>query len=158
MSEVFEGVLYPVEPKTSVETDLGQGLEFEVCTLEPGLRAMYRSDSRRVAAFSEDVNKLAAELSTRHGRSLVVRFDSRVGHRSAALFVDGQRASVFGEADELYVPLDERGLPRATEEPLRADQLAPDEEYETIQNAIQQGLKALGHGSWNALFRLMTAG
>jgi hypothetical protein len=158
MSEVFEGILYPVESNTGGEASFGQGLEFEVCALGPGLRAMYRSDSRRPATFSEEVNKLAGELSRRHGRSLVIRFDSRVGHRSATLYVDGQRASVFGEADELFVPLDERGLPRTNEKPLRADQLAPDEEYETIQNAIQQGLKALGRGSWNDLFRLMTAG
>jgi hypothetical protein len=118
---------------------------------------MYRNDSRRAAVFSAQVNKLAAEFSTRYGRSLVVRFDSRVGHRSAALYINGQRASVFGETDELYVPLDERGLPRTNEKPLRADQLAPGEEYETIENAIQQGLKALGRGSWSELFRLMTS-
>ena len=158
MSEVFEGVLYPVEPGSGAQPTVRHGVPFEVHDLEPGLRVVYRSDSRQDAAFSEDVDRLAGELSGQHGRSLVVRFDSRIGHRSAALYLDRQPALVFGEADELYVPLDEQGLPRREAEPLRADQLAPEEEYETIQNAIEQGLKAFGLGNWDELLRFMTAG
>jgi hypothetical protein len=63
----------------------------------------------------------------------------------------------FGEADELFVPLDEEGEPIVFAEPLLAEELSEDLEYETIANAIQLGLGAMGAGAWDELFNFITA-
>jgi hypothetical protein len=102
------------------------------------------------------MDQLAAEVSRRGGRVLLARFDSRVGKRSSAIFENGEQRQAFGEADELYVPLDERGDPVRDAPPMTLTMLDPKEEHETIQNALQVGLRALGRGSWDELFRLIT--
>jgi hypothetical protein len=103
------------------------------------------------------MEELAAAASKPARRALLIRFDSRTGHRSAELFEDGERRRSFGDADELYVPLDESGEPVLTAAPLRFADLDPEQEYETIENAIQLGLKAFGRGDWKTLFALITA-
>ena len=155
MSEIFEGVLYltDAEAKHDGVSDLSA---FCTVTLQPGVHVIYRCDARQEARFSSAVDTLAANISTQYGRALLVRFDSRIGHRSSVLYVGGGLSSTFGETDELYVPLDDQGLPKIEVEPLHVDQLDPDQEYETVQNAIQRGLDALGDAQWEPLFRLIT--
>jgi len=103
------------------------------------------------------MDDLARELSQLLGRALVVRFDSRIGHRSSALFEHGSLSRAFGEQEELFVPLDERGEPTAGAAPVRRWERDPDAEYETSKNAIQLGLEALGAGEWEQLFEVITA-
>ena len=157
MSEIFEGILSPAQATSFAEARGREcGLVLETQEIGDGLTAVYRSDPRQEATFSSKMDELAAEVSRRGGRVLLARFDSRVGKRSSAIFEDGERRQVFGEADELYVPLDERGDPVGDAPPLTLAMLDPKEEYETIQNALQLGLRALGRGSWDELFRLIT--
>jgi len=157
MSEVFEGIIFPT-PATSFAEVHGRerGLELETHEIGDGLTTVYRSDPRKDGAFSSKMDELAAEVSRLGEMVLLARFDSRVGKRSSAIFENGERRQVFGEADELYVPMDERGDPIRDAPPLTLAMLDPKEEYETIQNAIQLGLRALGRGSWDELFRLIT--
>lgn len=103
------------------------------------------------------MDELAAEVSKSCGKALLARFDSRAGSRSSAVFENGQLGQTFGEDDELYVPLDDKGDPVRNASPVRLTMLDPDQEYETIQNAIQLGLRAFGRDRWTQLFRLITA-
>ena len=157
MSEVFEGIISPTQVTSFAEVNgRERGLELETHQIGDGLTAVYRSDPRPEAAFCSKMDELAAEVSRRGERVLLARFDSRVGKRSSAIFENGERRQAFSEADELYVPLDERGDPVRDAPPLTLAMLDPREEYETIQNALQLGLRALGRGSWDELFRLIT--
>jgi hypothetical protein len=156
VSEVFEGVIVPVQAASFAEArGREQGLVLETQHFDGDLSAIYRSDPRVQAVFSPIMDTLAAEASKRAGRALVARYDSRMGTRSSALFENGQQKQLFGEADELYVPLDESGSPVDGAKPLTVANLDPNEEYETTVNAIQLGLQALGGGSWKELYRLI---
>ncbi len=157
MSEIFEGVLVKADARRlEAETIAEQRWPLVVAGLGSGLTIAYRDDPRETAAFSPGMDDLASAISRAVGAALVVRYDSRIGHRSANLYKEGVMERGFGEADETYYLLDERGYPRTDSEKLRADQLDEDEEYETAQNAIQLGLAALGADDWEALYDLMT--
>ena len=158
MSEIFEGVLVRNE-RAELERALAavaSPLSLAVAAVSPGVWAAYRDDPRGSAAFSEEVERVAREISAVLGRALVVRYDSRVGHRSACLYQQGALGRHFGEADETYVGLDAKGYPLEKGQKYRADELDPNKEYETALNAIQIGLEALGGGDWNELHALMT--
>jgi len=159
MSEVFEGMIVPASAESLwPEHDIhARGLVLETQDLGDDLAVVYRSDPRSEGGFTQRMEEFAAEASMRAPRILLVRFDSRTGHRSAALFENGKRKQDFGETDELYVPLDEAGEPIGDAPRLRRSELDPDQEYETIENAIQLGLKALGRGKWPDLFRMITS-
>ena len=157
MSEIFEGVLaasdpgqlrralQPVSPRVPLSVEALSGVS-----------VAYRTDPRESAAYSAELDRIAGELSRALGEALLVRYDSRVGHRSSVLYKGGTAVRSFGEADELYIRLGERGYPVQDGERLRPDQLSEDEEYETALNAIQLGLQVLGRGDWVALHELMT--
>lgn len=158
MSEIFEGVLAysdPGELQRALQP-VNPGVPLAIEVLRSGMSVAYRTDPRETATFSAELDRVARELSRALGEALVVRYDSRVGQRSAALYENGAAGRSFGEADELYVRLDEQGYPLQDAAKLRLDQLSPDEEYETARNAIQLGLDALGHGGWEDLHELMT--
>jgi hypothetical protein len=157
MSEIFEGIVSPAQATSFAEVHGREcGLDLETHDIGDGLTAVYRSDPREEATFSSKMDELAAEVSRQAGKVLLARFDSRVGKRSSAIFENGERRQMFAEADELYVPLDEKGDPVRDAPPLTLAMLDPKEEYETIQNAIQLGLRALGRGSWDELLRVIT--
>ena len=159
MSEIFEGILC----KTSVaqvEATLGSKeslLTLVAAQLSDELAVVYRSDPRREGQFSAEVEDMAAALSSSLGQALLVRYDSRVGHRSSKYYVEGELARECGDSDEVYVRLDEEGEPLVAGERFGIDQLDPDEEYETFKNAIQLGLDALGAGKWSALLEFVAS-
>ncbi len=158
MSEVFEGVVIPLrvgEPSTTIE-GIVSDLPLTTMRVTPDAVVLFRTDPRVAAAFSPGIDELAAEASMAVGHALAVRYDSRIGHRSAVLFRDGQSVRRFGEDDELFVPLDDDGEPIRTASPLGLGELDSNLEYETISNAIQQGLDALGVGAWRQLFQIIT--
>ena len=159
MSEVFEGVLCSAKPE-----ELSTGLDatgtssfLNVHPLTPSTSVAYRIQARQKTAFSTEVNEVAAKLSELFERALVVRYDSRIGHRSAEYFVRGQLERAFGEEDELFVGVDEAGMPLESSPVYRLEELDPDVEYETKTNAIQLGLDASGLCDWETLFRFMTS-
>ena len=57
----------------------------------------------------------------------------------------------FEEADEVYVLLDEDGEPLVDGERLKLAGMDSDQEYDTIENAIELGLQSLGSGDWEKL-------
>lgn len=151
MSEIFEGVVIRVPAKVveSVIANLNTDLEFGLFGLSGQLSILYRNDAREVAEFSNTTNWLAEKLSRPLAQTLLVRYDSRIGHRSSVLYVNGALKREFGMKDELFVPLNEDGEPILTAPRLRFTELNPEEEYETIENAIQLGLTELGDGNWS---------
>lgn len=154
MSEVFEGIVMPVAEGQTVALPAKW---FATAAVGQKAAAVYRIDQRDVAAFEGEIDHLAAELSKSFGKALVVRYDSRVGHRSSVFFRDGAMVCSYGEDDELFVPLDVNGAPITIAPPIKRADFSEGEEYETMCNAIQLGLVTLGVGEWNLLFELMTS-
>jgi hypothetical protein len=150
MSEVFEGVISKVSAATarSAVEDIGIPLSLDVSELPGQLSVIYRSDPRQSSAFSSEMERLAREISKRFSLALLVRYDSRIGHRSSSLYVDGNLRKRFGQNDKLFVPLDEDGEPLTTGPRAKFTELVDGEEYETIQNAIELGLAELGGVNW----------
>jgi hypothetical protein len=159
MSSIFEAILSPAEPERLLQVlePLEISLHLALSSLPGGLTAAVREDPRHEYAFTEDLDGIAEALSKTLGTSLVVRYDDRIGHRSSKLYRDGELIRSFGEDDEVYVLLDEDGEPIPEGERFSLQDLDPDEEYETIKNAIQLGLEGLGRGDWPSVFDLITS-
>ncbi|MGH9459689.1 MAG: hypothetical protein ACRD1X_00600 [Vicinamibacteria bacterium] len=159
MSEIFEGILC----RTSVDevaVTLGSQespLALGTAQLDEELAVVYRNDPRREGQFSVELEDIAATLSSSFGQALLVRYDSRIGHRSSKYYVEGEPVRELGHGDEVYVLLDEEGEPLLAGERFGIDQLDPDKEYETLKNAIEMGLDALGAGEWSALLEFMAS-
>ncbi len=158
MSEVFEGFLASVAPGhlKNVVDETGVVVPLAFASLEEGTAVCYRVDPRDALVFSEAMDRIVSNVSKSIGRSLLVRYDSRTGHRSATLYDRGEVEGDFGPDDELFVPLDEEGDPVRAAVPLPRAALDPDEEYETHRNAIELGISALGVGTWPALLAFMS--
>src|SRR5271165_6730864 len=113
MSEVFEGIVskVPVATVRSVVSALLTPFELTICDLPDGCSVLYRNDTRQSSRFSEEMDRLARTISESISTCLLVRYDSRIGHRSSSLYSSGRLIRNFGEADELFVPLGEDGFP-----------------------------------------------
>jgi hypothetical protein len=157
MSTIFEGILCPAKPEQVQQALLDTEIPWNLALsdLPSDLTAVVREDPRSALVFAEAFDGLAEFLSDRLGTSLVIRHDDRIGHRSSKLYRNGELVQAFGEDDELYVLLDEEGEPISDGERFSLRELDPDEEYETVKNAIQLGLDGLGRGDWNSVFSLI---
>jgi hypothetical protein len=96
----------------------------------------------------EEVDRLAASLSVELGTALSVHYDNRSGVRNACLFRHGTAIREFGEADEVWVPMDEDWKPITGAPYYSGDNLPPDEECDCIRQAIDVGLEAAGFDGW----------
>lgn len=144
MSEIFEGVV----TRGKVLMPLTGG--FDVRSL--GEFSIVGNTTR---SFTNVVESIASVLSIQVGEAVLVRFDSRVGHRSSAVFINGEKIEEYGPEDELYVALDDEGDPVSDSELLRLSELQSDEEYETAVNAIERGLNRIGF-SWARLREMIS--
>ena len=80
------------------------------------------------------------------GVALHVMYDSRIGFRHAQLFRKGIPAGAFGFNTERRYALDAAGEPVRTQS-YSTEELTQENEYETVEDALTQGLRALGlHG------------
>jgi hypothetical protein len=168
MSTIFEGVLCRAS-KDDLDIALdgldavsdirrsGRG-ELVYVQIAPDVSAVYVSKSDPRGVFLDEVWDVAVSLSRTFGKSLLVRYDDRVGYRSAVYFVEGVEEAVYAADDELWVPLDDEGDLVLSENPIHKTEFDEDTEYETIENAIQLGLKRFGVGEWAALQRLIYNG
>jgi hypothetical protein len=157
MSEVFEGVVCngPAHRVGRIAQRFSRSLCLDVVEMPGPVAVVYRNDPRSMSVFTHGIDELAAAISAECCPALLVRYDSSVGHRSSRLYLDGHLKRDFTDRDELFVPLDEAGLPVTSQPQLKFAELAPDKEYETIQNAVELGLASLGRGQWSDLKRLM---
>jgi hypothetical protein len=154
VSEVFEGIVVSRQP-----TEIGPIESKLPLRSEPLQNAtiIYRSDSRSAAAFAPEIERLAEQLAERLGAATVVRYDSRIGHRSSIAFRRGQPPQSYGPEHELFVPLDDEGEPRSDVEPVTFKERDPSEEYETATNAIEHGLRVIGGPEWSNLRRFIAS-
>jgi hypothetical protein len=154
MSEVYNCLVIP-QPLHTVaavyhETAYSD-VPYEFERVNADVTLMYHQAPRDDYRFAEEMDEIAVGLSTRLGAVLVFEYDSRVGHRASRVYKDGELTATFGEADELWVPLDEQGYPILTADRLHTGELLNDVEYETVENAINLGLKTVGAGDWSDL-------
>jgi hypothetical protein len=156
MSEVFEGVLLasPFNEVQKAVRTLPSSLSLKVEKLDD-LSVVSRNDQVGRPQFSQEIEQVATGLSNILGKALVVRHDSRIGHRTSELFINGNMERAFDEDDEVWVLLDEDGEPLVDGKRFKLADLDPDQEYETIENAIELGIQSLGSGDWKELRSFM---
>lgn len=144
MSYLFEGVLSPTsltkaeEFSKGISTNLVLKLRrindstYVFCHWEP---------MRNKFIFSEEMEYVASQVSISTSRSLLVRYDGRVSHRSSILFEDGVPSQIFDESNEIWVRLDETGEPEVDGEEFSSEDVENDDEneYEVLFNAIELG-------------------
>jgi hypothetical protein len=113
-----------------------------------------RDDSKSRQAFVAEMEKLASFISSNFNKALLLRWDGRVGYRSASLYINGEAIKFFTEADEIWVLLDDEGNPLLNGEKFRVSELDPnpETEYATIVNAFQLGISEFGIVNWEELF------
>ena len=107
----------------------------------------WREGAGRGFAAAE-VNRLAAELSRTFRAALAVHYDDSRGIKTAQLFRNGKAVREFGEADEVWAPMDAHGDPRLDGPRYAGDAIPPDVECDCIRQAIDAGLEAAGFAGW----------
>ena len=163
MSEVFEGVLSLAggEVARQIASGLLQGIPLETGAIGEGVAVVFRANPRQKAAFSEEMETLAAALSRSDQPALLIRYDSRVGYRSANLYRNGRLDRTFTTDDEIWVPLDEAGELVLDGPQCRAEDLDGEREYGTLRDVFDLGLDSLQPGlggtARNDLYDFMTA-
>jgi hypothetical protein len=156
MSEVFEGIVIPRAAQDITISGLTvNGHNLEVLTLARDISVAFRNEPRAAMRFTNAMETVAESLSEKYSRALLVRYDSRISHRSSIMYGYGTKVDEFAGDKELFVPLGERGLPILTARPLLEVEFEDGVEYETCQNAIQLGLAKCGWDVWEKLFDVM---
>jgi hypothetical protein len=127
-------------------------------SLQDDLTALYHIGVRNVC-FAEEMTILGMELSRAWGKTLVVRFDGRMGLHSAILCEGGDEVRVFGEEDEIYALYAENGelLVEGTHFTLEEARSYPDSnaEFEVVKGAIELGVEEFGKGTWIEVLNLV---
>jgi len=146
MSEMYEGVVFhgTLGSASAAFASIRSPLTLRLVRLTESVFGVYRVAGRHVAFEHADIEAVAAHLSSPASAALAVFYNNQVGFREAILYRNGRQETAFGEEDELWVPLDEKGEPLVDAERLTVSELEEDEEYQTIQSAIEAGLAALG--------------
>lgn len=158
MSEIIEGiaVIGSSEAIASAQAEANSSLRFQLAKVTDSLWVIYRDDPRNQSAFSDEVEHVAETLSTKFKKALVFRYDSRIGYRSSTIFFNGHPTESFDEKDEVYVLVDDNGTPLNDGQKYHVDELSDEGDYETIQNAIDLGLQALGMGTWDEVHKIVS--
>ncbi len=91
---------------------------------------------------------LASELSNVFGSAISIRYDDQCGIREATLFKGRQAVRVYGETDEIWVPLDENGFVVLNGEQFPGDAIPNDIECDCIKNAIDAAFQDAGFQEW----------
>ena len=151
MSYVLERIIVPVAPRRTADRVDDCNMKFDILPLDGETSILARPGR---PSFDDAVCELARSLSIGMGVALLVRWDDRVELRESQVFPDGSRTHRFNNEDELYVLLDDDGIPihdgrkyRETE----CDNL-PDEEFQFFQNALKFGCEQSGFCSWQRLY------
>jgi hypothetical protein len=164
LSNIFEGLLYwttgDALPNALVDASINCRIPFSVVTLTEEVSAAVVVGPDHLDTFPGKLECAATALAKSFGQVLLVRYDDQIGHRSSALYESGREKVAYGEEDEIWVLLDDDGAPDMSGPRLRVDQLDPDPdvEYETIENAIQLGLRDFGWERWRLLHHFIGSG
>ncbi|OUL27871.1 hypothetical protein BV378_08955 [Nostoc sp. RF31YmG] len=160
MSNVFEAIICAIDfaRANNLLATISSELTLEVVKINETLSVIYRVEQNRPKLiFDRQIEYLASQLSLEISAVLVARYDSRIGHRSSIVFKEGLPIYSFDENDEIWVLLNEEGNPLIDGENFSINSMKDDEEYETICNAIQLGLQALGVENYNEVYSFITS-
>ncbi|MBH8575127.1 hypothetical protein I8752_19330 [Nostocaceae cyanobacterium CENA369] len=155
MSNVFEAIICPIDftITENLLTKSSSELKLEVIKINDTLSVIYRiEENRHKLIFSQQIEYLASKLSLEITAVLVVRYDSRIGHRSSIMFAEGLAIYSFDANDEIWVLLNEEGNPLIDGQKFSINSMNDDEEYETIYDAIQLGFQVLGLDNYNEVY------
>src|SRR5262249_10433231 len=123
---------------------------FDVLPLDDAISILARPGR---PAFDDAVCEFATNLSNALRVALLVRWDDRVGARESRVFRDGSQTHRFGNDDELFVMLDDQGMPLREGRKYKESELdaLQDDEFEVFQNALELGCEQSGFCSWRLL-------
>lgn len=142
---VFEGDASAVRAYVECsQTKLSHRL-FQASDLGFVLICWHPDNFRRHAV--EEVNLLAADLSGTFGAAIAIHYDDRCAIRTAVFYQAGSMVRDFGEADEIWSPIDSCGYPGDGPR-YSGDAIPEDLECDCIQQAIDVGLETAGFGGW----------
>jgi hypothetical protein len=110
-------------------------------SLSTELLLVWQSTSPRVPVATDGADFVRL-LSQYSDRFLYIIYDDGCGVREATIYQNGDVAQSFGEADELWVPLDDSGMPLAGATPIPVDNLDDNAEYDCVQDGISLGLES----------------
>lgn len=153
MSVIFEGILINTVDLNQISTDLN-GKNFGVKNLDSKTFLVFEENTRQ---FSDEFENIAVYFSKKFNKVLLIRFDSRISYRYSAVYEDGIKTYEYDENDELFVLIDEDGEPIIDGLRFQQSEFEPDEEYETIINAIQLGFEKVNidKQEWDSFFDLI---
>jgi hypothetical protein len=150
MSYVLGGIIVPVAESVAAVEVANCGMLFDVLRLDDGISILARPGR---PAFDDTVCEFARRLSSARGVALFVRWDDRVGTRESRVFRAGIQTHRFSNDDELYVVLDDVGMPLPDGRKYQESELdaLAGEEFEVFQNALELGCEQSKLCSWQLL-------
>jgi hypothetical protein len=150
MSYVLEGIILPVAESVATDEAAKCGILFDVLRLDDEISILARPGR---PAFDDAVSVFARRLSCHMRVVLLVRWDDRVGVRESRIFHDGSQTHQFTNDDELYVMLNDDGMPLRDGRRYQESEFddLPDEEFEVFQNALELGCEQSAFCSWQLL-------
>lgn len=150
MSYVLEGIIVPVAESVAADEVANCGILFDVLRLDDAISILARPGR---PAFDDTVCEFARRMSSSIGVALLVRWDDRVGARESRVFRDGTQTHQFGNGDELYVALDDQGMPLRDGRKYQEKELdaLEGDEFEVFQTALELGCTQSKFCSWQLL-------
>lgn len=151
MSYVLEGVVVPVDESVARAAAGGVEIEFDVLPLNAENSILARPGRPRFASRTAEI---AASLSLTLGQALLVRWDDRVGFRESRVYAGGSELRRFTTDDEVYVMLDDDGMPvddGTTYSESELEACEDDSEFQVFQNALELGCGHAGFCEWSLL-------
>ena len=150
MSYVLEGIIVPVAESVVADEVANCDMMFDVLPLADEISILARPGR---PAFNDVVSEFASRLSSALRVALLVRWDDRVGVRESRVFRDGSQTHRFNNDDELYVMLDDEGMPLRKGRKYQGAEIdsLEDAEFEVFHNALELGCEQSGFCSWQQL-------
>tara|TARA_R110002049_G_scaffold5054_1_gene35017 strand:- start:555 stop:1034 length:480 start_codon:yes stop_codon:yes gene_type:complete len=154
MSYVLEGIVFPKNDSDVRVTIPNSTIDFDQLVLDDNIVILARPGRPQ---FDEAVCEVAVDISKVFGEAMVVRWDDRIGFRESRVYRGGFLPNSFSVDNELYVMLDDDGMPLRDGKIFEESELDDyeDDEFEVYQNALELGCENAGFCSWVALHRFI---
>ncbi|BAY81410.1 hypothetical protein NIES267_08860 [Calothrix parasitica NIES-267] len=147
MSSVFEAILFKAsfeQIKDNINQKISTNIKLYLGKINDDLSCFHVVENSR--NFFYDLEYVASQISIIFSQALLIRYDGRVAYRESTVFQEGYPIKKFDLADEIWVMLDKGGKPIVNGTQFTVEQISDNdnEEYETVYNAIQLGIKSIG--------------
>lgn len=159
MSVVFEGVIViaDVEKLRNAGTEHLENVPeiiFQFGQIDSDLSVVWETRG----PFRDEFVHLAARLSKQFGKALLIRYDNRVDTNASYYYENGEVFMGFDHEDEIFVEVDENLEPVPGSQQYTWDEmlnLSDEIEVETIRDAFDAGVEALGKGDRETVFNFV---